>query len=241
MLSGNLASAADVQRLSVLDNEPPGQNISLAVPNIEAYREAAALKPFATPWDNPSSRNMGQSQYVEPRNKIVMTVAGQVHLVRGTGLCWKNTGVRVEICYRDDWTFWGRGYYQPAGYTLFFEKGDCEDRAFAFCSLLRALGYQAMVVECENPDQAHTIVEYFAGGKLWVSDFGCDSKVPEDESYKYKNPLGDITYSKTFMSNNAQERTPYEYGWWKTAHQPFSFFSFNRHCQKNALTRVHAG
>lgn len=174
------------------------------------------LLPYATPWDIDMRYGTGHSEHIRPNDPIVQAVAQTVFLRPGKGIYYRNNiDLRLEIDPRSDVEFWGKAYYQPPGYTLYTGKGDCDCRAIAICSLLRAMGYRAMVVRGYNnaSGQMHMWVEYKIGAAVYCADFNYDSIQTSGRVYCH-NFSGDIKcFPKEEMFCDTRDWGPYSQDW----------------------------
>jgi len=206
---------AGVHRLSA--QQATGQNITAGKIISDAGLNASSLidqvflwnitRPWnLRPWDTGKAKGAGHSMWIRPDDPVVRAIAQAVFLKPGEGIYYhNNTSLRLEINPGNDTLTWGDEYYQPPGYTLFNSTGDCDCRAIAICSLLRAMGYQAMVIRGDCPESKfmHMWVEYKVNGTVYNADFGQDSIT--DTLYS--------CYEKQNMFNDAIDWTKYDPNW----------------------------
>ena len=145
------------------------------------------------------------SNYIQKNSKVVCWFAARLKLVRGIGLVFKKTGLRLDIDRANDSDNYPGydEYLALPDVPLIIGSGDCDDRTISVCSLLRALDVPAMCVIGRNGTVGHAWVEYRCNGKFYISDFDRDSIWTAD----YQG------YHRIFMFNDTTAATFYDSAW----------------------------
>lgn len=208
-----IGSGADVHKPSVYSIICHGLIAGPIMSNCSINDSRLADKIFiwniATPWDVDMTNGTEHCRYIRPDDPVVQAVAKSVFLKPGNGLYYySNRSLRLEIDSGNDTDRWGEHeYYQPPGYTLFVGRGDCDDRAIAICSLLRALKYPAMVIRGYSggltKKAGHVWVEYKVDGIVYIADFDQDSTQAPDY----------FGYTPDHMFNDSLDWSSYNPNW----------------------------
>lgn len=110
---------------------------------------------------------------------------------------------------------WGHDWIKPAEYFSNGMKGDCKNMANAYCSVFRALGFQAKCVDGEGQTERHVWCEIALNGVPYYVDLG--EMTPLEEARKE----GLITRFDRMWDEEKQE--PYRDNWWLRRGEPIVY------------------